>query len=374
MIDKDSRKIRVLHYAPGFNSGGIESRLLDWYRNIDRKKIEFNLLKLNSIDDTYNLREFKQLGGQTYNLPTFEIRNSFEYFKKLNLFFKENQFDVVHVHDLSTGVFVLLAAKKAGIKCRILHSRTTAYLPNEKNEIIKKVLKPLTRVFATDYFACSYEAGVWAFGKKRANLVKIINNGIQTERFEFSQMIRKKIQSELGIENKFVVGSIGRLSAQKNILFLVDIFTEILYRNKNAVLVIVGEGSMRLEIEKKITGYGIEDSVFLVGEKSNVWEYYMAFDVFVGTSYFEGFGTTAIESQATGTPTVLSTGFPAVVCISDFATRIDLDAGIDKWVDAIIAFKENRFNSNAISIVENSGYSAKNVSKYLESFYSGNNN
>ncbi|MEK3749553.1 glycosyltransferase [Paenibacillus sp. FSL E2-8871] len=369
MENTNNKMIKVLHYAPGFNSGGIESRLLDWYRNIDKTKIKFYLLKLNQIDDSDNLNEFQKMGGEYYNLPSLKMGSVIEYIKKLTLFFKENKFDVVHVHDLSTGIFVLYAAKKAGISCRILHSRTTDYLPNEKNVSIKKLLKSLTPSLATDYFACSYEAGVWGVGEKKASLVKVIKNGIQTDRFHFSEDKRNSIRSELKIDNKFVIGTIGRLSPQKNLMFLLDVFNQLQHQHSNAVLVIVGEGSMRSEIENKVRMYGLNDKVLLLGERSNVWDYYISFDVFVGTSYYEGFGTTAIESQAAGTPTVLSTGFPEVVCISNYITRLSLDLSMDSWVHTILNYKGIRFNNESIELVEQHGYSAYSVAKELELFY-----
>ncbi|MFC3748203.1 glycosyltransferase [Paenibacillus sp. GCM10012306] len=372
MGENESEMIRVLHYAPGFNSGGIESRLLDWYRNIDRTKIKFSLLKLNQIDDSNSLTEFRQMGGEYYNLPPMNINNIIEYVKKLSRFFKDNKFDIIHVHDLSTGIFVLYAAKRAGIKCRILHSRTTDYLPNEKNLLIKKVLKSVTPLFATDYFACSYEAGVWGIGERKADLVKVVKNGIQIDKFHFSANQRNNIRSILKVENKFVIGAIGRLSPQKNLMFLLDIFNELQHKHDDAVLLLIGEGSMRSEIEKKIKDYRLQDKVFLLGEQRDVWNYYMAFDVFVGTSYYEGFGTTAIESQAVGTPTVLSTGFPGIVCISDYVSRLDINSNKEIWIDTIVNYKDVRFSNESIELVERHGYSAYSVAKDLELYYMSN--
>lgn len=206
-------------------------------------------------------------------------------------------------------------------------------------------------------------------GEKKASLVKVIKNGIQTDRFHFSEDKRNSIRSELKIDNKFVIGTIGRLSPQKNLMFLLDVFNQLQHQHSNAVLVIVGEGSMRSEIENKVRMYGLNDKVLLLGERSNVWDYYISFDVFVGTSYYEGFGTTAIESQAAGTPTVLSTGFPEVVCISNYITRLSLDLSMDSWVHTILNYKGIRFNNESIELVEQHGYSAYSVAKELELFY-----
>lgn len=362
-------KVRVLHYAPGFLSGGIESRLLDWYRNIDREKVQFCLVKLNNVDNTHNIREFKELGGEVYNLPPFNMKNFLNYIRILNELFKKNYFDIVHVHDVSSGIFVLLLARINKIKMRILHSRTTDYLPNEKNLLIKKSFKKLIPFFSNRYFACSDKAGIWGFGIKRCKEVKVIKNGIQIERFVFDENVRNNIRKELEIENKKVIGTIGRLSKQKNLIFLLELFKEINLIEKDTVLVLVGEGSMREQLVKRANELSIEDKIIFAGEKSNVWDYYMAFDVFISTSFYEGFGTTAIESQATGTPTVLSTGFPEVVCVTDVVKRIGLDESLKIWVDTVISLIGVRGKASIIDEIIIAGYSAERVAKGLEDIY-----
>ena len=131
MILANKNMITVLHYAPGFRSGGIESRLLDWYRNINREEIKFVLVKLNDEDDTENMKEFMSLGGAWYNLPTLSISNYKIFIDGIKNIFDNEIIDIVHVHDVSSGFFILKEAKRRGVKCRILHSRTTSYLPNE---------------------------------------------------------------------------------------------------------------------------------------------------------------------------------------------------------------------------------------------------
>ncbi|MGL6107384.1 glycosyltransferase [Romboutsia sp.] len=362
-------KIKVLHYTPGFLSGGIESRLLDWYRNIDRSNIQFCLVKLNNIDDTHNISEFKRLGGEVYNFPSLNLKNSFKYIKELTKLFKNNKFDVVHVHDVNSGIFVLIIAKISKIKLRILHSRTTDYLPNEKNLLIKKSLKKLGPIFSNKFFACSDEAGIWLFGDKKSKDVKVIKNGIQIEKFIFDEEKRNSIRQELGIKDKKVVGTISRLSPQKNINFLLKVFSKIYEKDNNTVLLIVGEGQMKQELIEKAKYLSLENQIIFLGEKNDVWNYYMAFDLFISTSLYEGFGTTAIESQATGTPTLLSTGFPNVVCVTNIVERINLDDSIEKWAERSIKLMKVRGKKTITNEIIEAGYSAEQVAKNLECIY-----
>lgn len=361
--------IKVLHYAPGFRNGGIESRMLDWYRNTDRTKVQYVLVKLNDMDDTENMHEFKALGGIWYNLPPINAKNILLLTKRIKEIIISENINIVHVHSLSTGVFVLRAAKQLGIKCRIIHSRTTDYLPNEKNILLKKLIRSNTAKFANVYFACSYEAGLWGCGKKYADKVQVIKNGIQSDRFIFKQKIRDAIRKELHIEDKIVIGSIGRLSPQKNIPYLLDVYAALKERNNNYVLVLVGAGHPEI-ITDHLGVSKLPSDIILVGNKKNVWDYYMAFDVFCSTSHYEGFGTTAIEAQATGIPTILSKGFPEVVAISDFIYRIDTrPEDIVKWCDKIQEVQGKRFPEEGQTAVLTNGYSAELVGKQLQMFY-----
>lgn len=362
--------IKVLQYAPGFRSGGIESRLLDWYRNIDRSKIQFILIKLNNEDDTENMREFLRLGGKHYNLPSFTLKHYIVFCKEIKKIIAEEKIDVVHVHDVNSGYFVLKIAKVLGVKCRILHSRTTEYLPNEKNLWIKKILKSKSYKFANHYFACSYEAGIWGIGEERKDEVIVIKNGIQTDYYYYNEDTRNRIKKELSIGNKKIIGSIGRLSPQKNIPYLLDVFYRLSQKHDDYVLVLVGEGN-RKPINDFIREHNLAGKIILTGEKKNVWDYYMSFDIFVGASLYEGFGTTAIESQATGLPTILSTGFPDVVVLSDLAIRISFE-DLDQWVSQIEAKIGKRNHQQGMESVISAGYSAEHVANYLQDFYEKN--
>lgn len=360
--------ITVLHYCPGFLLGGIESRLLDWYRNIDRNEIRFVLIKLNETDDTEYVKEFVDLGGTFYNLPKITPKTVFSLKKRIREIIRKEHVDVVHVHDISSGYFALSAAKKEKVKIRILHSRTTDYLPGEKNKMIKKMLRKIESKYANRYFACSVDAGKWGVGKKFDKDGVVINNGIQVEQFVFDETKRNAIRKELNIQNRFVVGTIGRLSPQKNLPFLLSVFREIREKQKDSVLLVVGDGNKEIILDNPIYKE-FKNDIVLVGSKKNVNDYYFAMDVFCSSSLYEGFGTTAIESQATGLPTLLSKGFPEVVAISDLCKRMDFDK--EEWKNNVLAFKGIRKPEEGMKAVVDNGYDAKKVAKYLEKVYRG---
>lgn len=359
--------INVLHYAPGFITGGIESRLIDWYENMDHSLIRFHLIKLNEINDTYNIKRFEELGGIVHNLPCLTIKNFKSYLSQLDRIFSENTINIIHVHDISSGIFALKIAKKHNISCRILHSRTSSFLPDEKNLLIKKFLKRFAPYYATEYFACSQIAGEWTFGNKYK--FSIIKNGVILDKYKFDDNIRKKIRNALQVKNEFVIGTISRLSTQKNIFFLLNVFYLFHKTNGDSKLVIIGDGPVYEEIKKWIYQKGMQESIILLGYKSNVYEYYMGFDMFISTSLYEGFGTTALEAQATGLPTILSTGFPHSVEISNYVTRISLQEDYEKWIYSINHLIAPKDRQLGIEYIKKSGYDAVEISKQLQEFY-----
>lgn len=360
--------VTVLHYTPGFLNGGIESRLLDWYRNIDRSKIRFVLIKLNSEDDTPNIHEFVELGGTFYNLPPLGLKTVFGFIRKIREIIRKEHIDVIHVHDLASGYFALKAAKKEKIKVRILHSRTNSFLPGERNVFFKKIFKKIQSRYATKYFACSYGAGVWGIGHKFEKEGVVIKNGIQVENFVFNEKVRNFLRKELNISDKNVIGTLGRLSPQKNLPFLLKVFKEYHDVDNTSVLLVVGDGNRSI-LEDNEVYRELKNSIVFVGNKKDVYNYYFAMDVFCGASLYEGFGTTAIESQASGLPTILSKGFPEVVKISEFCSLLDFDSQL--WVETIKNYKSKRYPEVGLKKVQENGYDAKQVAKYLQDIYEG---
>ena len=360
------RLITVLHYAPGFLSGGIESRLLDWYRNIDRKLIRFIIIKLNDIDDTKNIEEFIQLGGTVYNLPSLKKINVFLLTRRIKKIIMKEKVDIVHVHDINSGFFALKAAKKSKVKCRIYHSRTNNFSSNEKKLFIKKFFMNKAPKYATNYWACSEAAGLFAFGERFIAEGFVLKNGIQLDYYKFDEKKRNMIRKKHGIiETDIIIGCVCRIIESKNISFLLKIIDSLNKIEKKYKLLLVGSGDMNI-IYNYYDGK-VPDYIFMAGEIKNVWDYYFAFDIFCSPSKYEGFGTTAVEAQAAGLPTFVSNGFPERVELTKNIKRLDIfDEKI--WVNNILK-ADIRRDLQSYDIIKENGYDAKDVAKYLQSFY-----
>lgn len=242
--------MRVAQVVGKMKNGGVEAVVMNYYRHIDRSKVQFDFFV--DEDSTWIPKdEIESLGGRVYIVPPYQKLH--KYIPALIKLFKENDYKIVHAHLNTLNIFPLFAAKRAGVPIRICHNHSTAAKGETKKNVLKYTLRPFAKVYATHYAACSKYAGEWLFGKKSVERgeVTIFNNAIDLEKFKFDPKVRDEVRKELGIEDKFVMGHVGRFCYQKNQDFLIDVFQEVYKKNPNAVLLLVGDGKDRKRIEEK---------------------------------------------------------------------------------------------------------------------------
>ena len=281
-------KIIVAHIMGKWNGGGVESVVMNYYRNIDRNKIQFHFLcDEDSTDIPYE--EIEKLGGKVIVIPPYQ--KLFKYQKELYRIFKENNYKIVHSHINALSVFPLRIAKKAKIPVRIAHSHSTSNKKEWKKNILKMILRPLSKLYANNYFACTEYAGKWLFGKKvvERKELNVINNAIDLKKFEFNENIRKALRKELGIkDDTLIIGHVGRFMKQKNHEFLIEVFNEVYKKNQNTLLILIGQGPLLSEIKQKAINLNIEDKIRFIGQVTNVEKYYNIMDIFLFPSIYEG--------------------------------------------------------------------------------------
>ena len=357
--------IRVAHVMGKMVRGGVESVVMNYYRNIDRRKVQFDFFAdSDSVDPLPYKEEIESLGGRIYIVPPYQQIN--KYLPALTKLFKENGYKIVHSHLNTLSVFPLYAARRAGVPVRIAHNHSTAAKGETKKNIMKYALRPFAKVNATHYAACSRYAGEWLFGKKSMERgeVTIFNNAIDLDKFRFDPAVRDEVRRELGIQNKFVVGHVGRFCFQKNHEFLIDIFAEVHKQNPNSVLLLVGDGE---DIEKiKDKAKMLRGGVIFLGNRSNVEQLYQAMDVFVLPSRVEGFGIVAIEAQASGLKVVASTAVPNVTNISNNMKFLNFTDGVNAWAKEIL-----NTNKRIIKFTKTDDYDIFKQSKKLCLYYEG---
>ena len=359
-----NKPIRVLHIVQKMEAGGIQAFLMNLYRNIDRNKIQFDFLVEYEEKEFYD-DEIISLGGRIYYTNFRKTLNVIKFKKTLSKILKEHpEYKIVHIHATAIGKICTNTAKKCGIKTIIAHTHSNSAIKDWKY-YPKILLRKLYTNGPTDFFACSEDAGKYTFKNKKFT---VIYNAIDIDKFLFKQEVRENFRKELNIEDKFVIGNIGRLHKEKNQSFLIDIFYEIQKKKENAILLIVGKGPLKNELEEKVRSLGIDNKVYFLEDRKDIERIYQGIDVFVLPSFYEGLGIVAIEAQASGLPVIASTGVAKEANITDNIQNIDLSESIDVWVE-VICKTEIKDRKNIENIVRNSKFNIKNNAKFLQEFY-----
>lgn len=345
--------------------------IMNYYHQVDRNKIQFDFLYFTEVEKNFNL-EIQKLGGRVYFINKPSLTKVIQAYKEFDSFFKNNagKYVAVHLHEVYLVHFIKHFVKKYKIKHLITHAHTTKYSDNPKNALRNKIMCLGLNKSTTDYFACSKAAGEFYYGKEavESGLVKVIPNAIDLEKYKFNQAIRNKIRKSLQLDDTFVVGHIGRMSPPKNQIFLLKVFNEIKKTKANAVLLMVGDGPLRIEIEDEILKSGLTDSVILLGVRNDVPNLLMAMDVFVLPSLFEGLGIVVMEAQASGLKCILSDKVPVETNMGG-AEYISLQTDCKQWASAILNCEKKHNRNSYLSNLIKNGYSIKESVEALQNYY-----
>lgn len=331
--------IRVAQIVGKMVGGGVEAVVMNYYRHIDRSKVQFDFL-VDSDSTLVPREEIESLDGRIFEIPPYQ--HAIEYQRELQSLFTQEGWKIVHSHINALSVFPLRAAKKAGVPVRIAHSHSTS----GKGEFAKNALKGFLKLFSTRYptdlAACTEYAGKWLFGSSHFT---VFNNAIDLSSFSFNRSIRDEQRAGLGAQDDtLVLGNIGRFIPQKNQLFLLDVFKAVYTQNPDSILVICGDGKLRPQAEEKARSLGIASAVRFLGQISNVQDVYQALDLFVLPSLYEGLGMVAIEAQVSGLPCICSERVPNEVALSGRCSFVPLSAGIEGWSNAILTTRTDVVN------------------------------
>jgi glycosyltransferase involved in cell wall biosynthesis len=346
--------------------GGLTSVMMNLYRQIDKEKIHMDFASTNEELDQDLAEELKNYGSKYFSLGNRK-KNLLRYRRNLLNVMKNGGYDVVHVNsNSSTAVLELSLAKKLGIKKRIVHNHTSKC----NHRILNKLCSSFFYRSYSDAIACSRKAGEWIFGRHD---FKILNNGIETSRYQFSYDNRMMIRNDLGIaDTTIVLGHVGKIYKPKNHQFLIDIFYDYHKKNSDSVLILVGDGDLRNEIESKVAKLNLANYVYFVGMQMHPELYLSAMDYFVFPSIWEGMPLSVIEAQASGLKCLISDTIDNDVCITDSVHTMSITSGTQNWIDAITTYsKDSRkdISVNNIQTIKNAGYDAKYNSSVLEKIY-----
>ena len=371
------KPIRILQVIGVMNRGGAETMIMNFYRNIDRSKIQFDFAE-NSFDTAAYDEEITQLGGKIYRCPHFSGKNYFAYKKWWKAFFNEHadEYTAIHGHIGSCAAIYLAEAKKHGIYT-IAHSHNI--FRKTIHDVVFRFFSFPTRYIADYFFACSAKAGISRYGNRKAkgNNFCVLNNAIDVKKFEFNEEIRCKIRNYFGFtDDQRIYGHVGRFETQKNHIFLLQIFRKIVDETPNAILLLVGGGVLESQIRNEIKQLGIEKNVIFAGIRDDVNDMLQAMDFFVFPSLVEGLGIVLIEAQASGLNCFISDAVPdEAILIPDFVTKIALKNKAEVWADTILnhTSKDTVMRKSCNKLVANAGYDIEQMANWLSNFYLGIN-
>ena len=353
---------------------GVESVLLSYYSHIDNSKIKFDFIIDEDSTCEIPYKKIEEMGSRVILCPSY--KKVFKYMKFLENLFKENKYNIIHSNINTLSIFPLKAAKKAGIPIRIAHSHSTSNKKEWKKNLLKNILKPFSKKYANTYFACSEFAGRYLFGDKTFDNgeVTVINNAISIDKFKFDEQLRKKKRKELGIkDNQLLIGHIGRFVEQKNHRFLIDIFNEIYKQNKNAILLLVGQGPLVDEIKEKVKDLGLKNNVKFLGQRKDANELYQAMDIFCLPSLYEGLPVVGVEAQANGLLCILSDEMTKETKILKSTKFLSINESPKTWADVIFKEYKGFKRKDVLNEIKENGFDitteAKKLEKIMEKLY-----
>ena len=360
--------IRVAQIIGKAVISGVDSVVMNYYRHIDKSRVQFDFF-MDGYDKTLIDEEILDLGGRIIKLPPYE-KSMYKNMRRCRTAFETNGYTIVHSHLNTLSVFPLYAAYCAKIPVRIAHNHSTTSRGEFKRNLMKQMLRPFSKTFATHYAACADYPARWLFGSKTVNKgkVRLIKNAVDTSRFYPNPSGGESIRKEFGLENRFIIGHVGRFVFPKNHELIVRVFAEVYRLNKNAALLLVGTGELEAGIRSLVKELGIEHAVFFAGLRRDIPDFLNAFDVFFLPSRYEGMPVVGIEAQAAGLPCLMSDAVPPDTAITPLVEFFPLSAGINDWTHKLLSYQD-RGKKTYPDLIRNSGFEIRHEAEKLCYWY-----
>ena len=363
--------IRVLHVLPwGLVLGGVETTVMNYYRVIDRTRVQFDFFTPDDIEKSREqvyADEAKALGARIFRHPTHRkhpVKSTIKLYRTLK---EHPDLSVVHIYG-SISLFPFLsafAALLAGIRIRIVYSSIT----QPRHPFIHRLFRPPLTMVATHWTACSAEAGVHMFGKKAKDRCSIAKRARVLEAFCYDDKHRNKVRNEMNLSGQVIV-HVGRMAKRKNHSFLIEAFHRALKDKQDMILLLVGDGELKEQLIEKVHELQLEDKVKFLGRRDDILDILQAADVFVLPSFYEGLPGVSIEAQAAGLPCLLADTISKEAKITDPVEFLPICEGPDIWAERMLAYTGYK-RCDTSEELRRAGYDVNYAVKSLEELYKG---
>lgn len=243
------KKIKIMHFVSGIGNDGVTQFLTNYTSRLNKKNNVSEIIVYQHKPNVTKLKLEQSIGNKTYRVPfkaKHPIKNLFATYRLI----KKEKPDIVEAHMNLVNFFPLSVAWFCRVPVRISHSHIAQDIDNI-NPKLSTLFKKLCIIFSTNLVACGENAGKYMYGNRNFH---IVYNAINLDKYKFDNQARNEIRNKYHIsDHTLVLGKIGRIVKQKNDKFLIDIFSDYLKKNSDAVLFIIGNGTP--EDEKKIDTY-----------------------------------------------------------------------------------------------------------------------
>jgi glycosyltransferase involved in cell wall biosynthesis len=373
---ENQKPIRVLLLFTIMNRGGAETMVMNYYRHIDRSKIQFDFMVHREQRGVFE-DEIESLGGKIYRMPPIYPQNFIRYQRMLKEFFDDHhEYKIIHSHMSELGYFAFKEAKKHNVPVRICHSHNA---PDFRHETFIQYLKFLPRYYfirqmrhlTTDFFVCSHIAGMWHFGEKRQNDFVFMRNAVDLDSLCYKPEEASRMRKELGLsQGQHIICHVGRFNRQKNHDFLIDIFSEIHKKDQSAVLLLAGDGELRAQIEDKVNRLHLQKNIFFLGIRDNINFLLMASDTLLFPSLYEGLSVVLVEAQASGIRCVMTNTLAKETIINKNRVELlSLNQSAEEWANAVLNRQSNYDRSSAVYVLREAGWDVRDNANWLQKYY-----
>ena len=314
------KKIKVLIVVFNLSvANGVSSYVMNYFRNLDHNKIIMDFVVYQDVETPYS-KEIIDNGGHIFKVPS--IKNLSSHMNTSKKIICQGQYDIVHDNILILSYFIMHYAKKYKVPFRILHSHNSRLGETKYKELRNKWLLPVLLNTANAYFACSDLAAQALFGKRPYVFVP---NVISVKKFSFNESVRERVRNQFHCGNKFIIGTVGRLAAQKNPFYAIDTIIQVYEHNSNIQYWWVGSGPLMGRVKAYIEEKNATSYIRLFGSRNDIADLYQAMDLFFLPSLFEGLPVTGVEAQAMGLPCLLSDTITKEVVYTDLVTFFSIN-------------------------------------------------
>ena len=362
--------IKVMHYVSKMDRAGQETFIMNLFRNIDRRMVQFDFLCTSNGEGEYDA-EIVGLGGKIEHIKLNRINGKLKQLDNMMILYnylreKSDEYQIFHIHTQHAmdAFCSALAAKVAGVKMVIVHSHNTSTMYHMRAH---KLFKAFLKMLPIERFACYVAAGNWMFGKSK---FQVVNNGIDIKKFCYDSQIRQEVRNELGLNGKYVIGHVGRFNKQKNHSIIIEIFKKLHQKMPESELILVGKGELLDEIRDKIKQNNLEEFVLMLGVREDVNRLYQGMDLFLFPSYFEGLPVVLVEAQMSDLTCLISDSITREIDITSEIYRMSISTEAEKWTEKIMLLAGiNRNRQDVTERIREKGYDMQSEAEKIMKFY-----